>query len=87
MKPTEKLYRTDIEERIEHKLRTILMSSVPASINQQCAFTEDLTCAQILYRTMVLVGPASREDRKQMHDMLTQPKAIETSKLHDHLVM
>ena len=36
---------------------------------------------------MVLAGPASREDRKQMHDLLTTPKAIEVAKLHDHLVM
>ena len=87
LKPVDILCRIAIEKRIEHKLRAVLMSAVPASVNHQCNFTEDLTCAQILYRTMVLAGPASREDRKQMHDLLTQPKVIEISKLHDHLVM
>ena len=87
LKPTEILNRTDIELRIENKIRTILMSAVPISISQQCNFEQDLTCAQILYRTMVLAGPASRDYRKQMHDLLTQPKSIEVSKLHDHLVM
>ena len=87
MKPPEKLSRTDIEERMENKIRTMLMTAVPASVNHQCNYTEDVTCAQILYRTMVLAGPASREDRKQMHDLLTQPKVIEINKLHDYLVM
>ena len=87
LKPVEILSRTPIEKRIEHKMRTVLMSAVPASVNHQCNFTDDLACAQILYRTIVLAGPASREDRKQMHDLLTQPKVIEISKLHDHLVM
>ena len=87
LKPVDILSRTPIEKRIEHKMRTVLMSAVLASVNHQCNFTEDLTCARILYRTMVLAGPASREDRKQMHDLLTQPKVIEISKLHDHLVM
>ena len=36
---------------------------------------------------MVLAGPASREEWKQMHDLLTQPKSIEVTRLHDHLVM
>ena len=84
LKPSEKLSRTDIEERMENKIRTMLMTAVPASVNHQCNYTEDVTCAQILYRTMVLAGPASREDRKQMHDLLTQPKVIEINKLHDY---
>ena len=63
------------------------MSAVPPAINQQCLWEQDLTSSQILYRTMVLAGPASREDRKQMHDLLTQPKEIDVTKLHDHLVM
>ena len=87
LKPTETLCRTDIEKRIEHKMRTVLMTVVPTSINHQCNCAEDSTCAQILYRTMVSAGPASRDDRKTMHNILTQPKAIEVSKLHDHLVM
>ena len=85
LKPTEVLNRTDIESRIENKIRTTLMKAAPASISQQFNFEQDLTCAQILYRTMVLAGPASREDRKQMHDLLTQPKSVEVNKLHDHL--
>ena len=36
---------------------------------------------------MVLVGPASREDRKYMYELLTQPRSVEVNKLHDHLVM
>ena len=35
----------------------------------------------------MLAGPASREDRKQMHDLLIQPKVVDVTKLHDHLVM
>ena len=87
LKPVEVLSRTDIEERIENKIRTILMVVVPPAINQQCLWEQDLSSSQILYRTMVLAGPASREDRKQMLDLLTQPKEIEVTRLHDHLVM
>ena len=65
LKPTEVLCRTPIEERMEHKMRTVLMSAVPLTVNHQCDSAEDLTCAQILYRTMVLAGPASREDRNR----------------------
>ena len=35
----------------------------------------------------LLVGPASREDRKQMYELLTRPRVIEVSKVHDHLIM
>ena len=87
LKPTETLNRTDIEGRIENNIRTVLMNIVPFLISQQCTFERDSTCSQILYRTMVLAGPASREDRKQMNDLLTQPRSIEVNKLHDHLVM
>ena len=87
LKPTEKLSRTEIEERIENKIRTMLMNVVPISVNHQCNCGEDVMCSQILYRTMILAGPASREDRKQMHDLLTQPKVIDVNKLHDHLIM
>ena len=76
LKPTETLNRTDIEGRIENKIRTVLMNIVPFSISQQCTFERDLTRSQILYRTMVLAGPASREDRKQMNDLLTQARSI-----------
>ena len=40
-----------------------------------------------LYRTMVFARPASREDRKYMYELLTQPRLVEVNKLHDHLVM
>ena len=63
-KPTKKVSRSDIELRLENKIRTLLMSSVPTTIHRQCLFEQDLTSAQILYRTMVLAGPANREDRK-----------------------
>ena len=36
---------------------------------------------------MVIAGPAGREDRKQMHDLLTQPKVVDVTRLHDHSVM
>ena len=75
-KPTKVLCRIAIERRMEHKIRTVLMSAVPLSINHQCNFAEDLTCAQILCRAMILAGPASREDRKQTvsYTHLTLPK-------------
>ena len=65
----------------------MLLSAIPPAIHQQCLFEEDLTSAQILYRTMVLAAPASREDKKMMIELLTQPKEIEITKLHDHLIM
>ena len=87
LRPKKVINRTSIETRIEWKLRGMLVSAVPSTVNQQCMFEQDVTCAQILYRTMVLAGPANSDDRKQMHDMLTQPKVIEVGKLHEHLVM
>ena len=35
----------------------------------------------------MLAGPASREDRKQMYELLTRSRVIEVRKLHDHLIM
>ena len=54
---------TDIEARIEARMKPLLMSAVPQVVNQQCMFLEDLNCTQVLYRTMVMAGPASKEDR------------------------
>ena len=79
--------RTGIETRIAWKLRGMLVNAVLSTVNQQCMYEQDVTRAQILYRTMVLVGPANSDDRRQVHDMLTQPKTIEVGKLHEHLVM
>ena len=72
---------------MEWKLRGVLINATQATVEEQCMYEEDATCAQIFYRTMVLAGPANNEDRKQMHDLLTQPKVIEVGKLHDHLVV
>ena len=63
------------------------MNTAPVVAAQQCMFQEDLTCAQVLYRIMIASGPASKEDRTQMHELLTQARAIEIGKLYDHLVM
>ena len=87
LKPTEILHRTEIEGRMENKVRTLLMAAVPTSVNRLCSCEFDVSCSQILYRTMIAAGPASREDRNQMLTLLTQPKAIEINKLHDHLIM
>ena len=42
LKPKETLNRTEIEGRIENKIRTVLMSIVPVMISQQCTFEHDL---------------------------------------------
>ena len=63
------------------------MNVVPQIVTQQCMFQQDLTCTQVLYRTMVVAGPASKDDRKKMHELLTQPRVIEVGKLYDQLVM
>ena len=87
IQPREKLYRTEIEIRIEGKLRTLLMSAVPYTIGQQCLFQEDLTCSQILCHTMVLAGPATMEDREITRKLLTNPRVIELGKIHDQLTL
>ena len=63
------------------------MAAAPTVVAQQCMFQEDLTCAQILYRIMIASGPASKEDRTQMQELLTQAKRIEVEKLYEHLAM
>ena len=63
LKPTETLHRTEIEGRMENKVRTMLMAAVPASVNRLCSCEFDVSCAQILYRTMILAGPERIENR------------------------
>ena len=58
------LARISIEERIESRLKLMLNSIVPPTIIRQCDDRDDVSCAQILYRTMVFAGPASRDDFK-----------------------
>ena len=55
-------------------------------IIRQCDDQDDVTCAQILYRTMVFVGPASRDDYLKMMDILTKPRVVELNKLYDNMV-
>ena len=80
LQPNQKLDRTPIERIIENRIRTLLVNAVPQMAIQQCMFQQDLTCAQVLYRTMVFSGLASKDDRKKMHELLTQPRVIEVRK-------
>ena len=75
--PEEKLARTTIEERIESRLLMMLNYAVPPVIVRQCDDRDDVTCALILYRTMVYAGPASKEDCTQMMVILTKPRTYE----------
>ena len=61
------------------------MNAVP-SVVTQCMFQVDLTCTQVLYRTMVVSGPASKDDRERMHELLTQP-IIDVGKIYDPMAM
>merc|ERR1711989_137222 len=70
--PTEKLPRTPIEERIESRLLMMMNYVVPQVVVRQCDDKPDVTCALLLYRTMVYAGPASKEDCAQMMDILTK---------------
>ena len=79
--PTEVLARTSIEERIESRLKMMLNNIVPPTIIRQCDDRDDVSCAQILYRTMVFVGPAGNDDYLKMVDILTTPKVVELSKI------
>ena len=75
--PTEVLARTSIEERIESRLKMMLNNIIPQTIIRQCDDRDDVSCAQILYRTMVFAGPASRDDYLKMVDILTTPKLVD----------
>ena len=76
----EVLVRTSIEERIESRLKMMLTNSVPQAVLRQCDDRDEVTCAQILYRTIVFAGPASKEDYSKMIDTLTNPKPVELGK-------
>ena len=55
-------------------------------IIRQCDDRDDVSCAQILYRTMVFVGPASKDDYLKMIDILTKPRVVESSKLYAAMI-
>ena len=59
---------------------------VPQVVVRQCDDKPDVTCALLLYRTMVYAGPASKEDCAQMMDILTKPKTYELSKLQEAMI-
>ena len=84
--PTEVVACTPIEERIEPRLKMMLTNILPQSIFRQCDDCEDASCAQILYRTIVFAGPASKEDYLRMIDTLTKPRVIELGKLYDAMI-
>ena len=84
--PTEKLPRTPIEERIESRLLMMMNYVVPQVVVRQCDDKPDVTCALLLYRTMVYAGPASKEDCAQMMEILTKPKTYELSKLQEAMI-
>ena len=84
--PDEKLAPITIEERIESRLLMMLNYVVPPIIIRQCDDRDDVTCAQILYRTMVFAGPASRDDYLKMADILTTPKVVDSGKLYDAMI-
>ena len=73
------LVRIAIEQRIDLRLKMMLNYVIPQTIIRQCDDRDDVTCAQILYRTMVFAGPASKEDCLQMMDISTKPKVVELS--------
>ena len=84
--PNEDLARTSIETRIESRLKMMLTNTIPQSILRQCEDKPDVTCSQILYRTIVYAGPASKEDIHRLMDVLTRPKMVELGKLYDGLI-
>ena len=75
-----------IEERIESKLRMILIYVVPPVVMRQCDDRPDVPCALILYRTMVYAGPANKEDCAHMLDILTKPRTYELKKLQEAML-
>ena len=77
---------TPIEERIESRLRMILTTILPQAIVRQCDDYEDASCAQMLYRTLVFAGPASKEDYVKMLETLTKPRRIELDKLYNAMI-
>ena len=67
--PTEVLARTSIEQRIESRLKMMLTNIIPQTVIRQCDDRDDVSCAQILYRTMVFAGPASKDDYMKTIDI------------------
>ena len=86
MLPDENLPRTQIETRIELRLKMMLTNTIPQSISSQCEDRPEVTCAQMLYRTVVYAGPASKEDVHKLMDILTRPRTVELGKLYDVLI-
>ena len=86
IKPTDVLARTSIEMRIESRLKMLLNNTIPENIIRQCDDTEQVTCAQILYRTMVFADPANKDDYIKMVEILTKPKAVELNKLYERMI-
>ena len=84
--PEERPPSTHIEERIESRLRMILNQVIPPVIVQQCDDKPVVSCALILYRTMVHAGPASKDDCTQMMDILTKPKTYDVRKIQDAMI-
>ena len=84
--PKEVVPTTPIEERIESRLRMMLTTILPQAILRQCDDCEDASCAQMLYRTLVFAGPASKEDYVKMLDTLTKPRRIELDKLYSAMI-
>ena len=83
IKPTGVLARTSIERRMESRLKMMLTNTIPQNIIRQCDDTEEVTCAQILYRTLVFAAPASKDDYMKMIEILTKPKVVEVGKLYE----
>ena len=87
LRPGTVLPTTEIECRMENKIKSILMTAVPPAVGHQCLWMQDFSSSQVLSRTMVISAPASKDDRRHMLDMMTTPKSLEVHRLHDHLVM
>ena len=64
----------------------MLNNVLPSGIVRQCDDRETVTCAFILYRTLVYAGPASKDDCAQMMDILTKPRVYELSKLQEAMI-
>ena len=84
--PSEVVAGTPIEERIESRLRMMLTTILPQAIVRQRDDYEDASCAQMLYRTLVFAGPASKEDYVKMLETLTKPRRIELDKLYNAMI-
>ena len=70
---------TEIEHRMENKIKSILMAAVPPAVGHQGLWMQEFSSSQVLYRTMVMSAPASKEDRRHMLEMMTTPKTLEVN--------